>query len=122
MTATKSRLEASRLLKGNFLVKEISLGLFRRQGVCIRRAGFIAGICRGCAGTGFAHVGCARAFCIFNDIKAHLIATLQCFEAIHLNNRVMYENIFAAIIGANKAKAFVVLKKFYGSGELFHLG
>src|SRR5699024_1635068 len=47
-----------------------------------------------------------------SDFKLDFLPFLEGFEARHLNGRKMGEEIFAAIVGSNKAKSFGVVEPF----------
>jgi hypothetical protein len=60
------------------------------------------------------YVFCLKAFRALRDIELYSLAFLQAAEAARLNRREMDENIFA-ILAADEAKAFGVVKPLYCS-------
>jgi len=60
------------------------------------------------------YVFCLKALRAFRDIELYGLAFLQAAETARLNRREMHENIFA-ILTADEAKAFSVVKPLYCS-------
>jgi hypothetical protein len=65
----------------------------------------------------YGHVLCLQALRALDDAELHGLAFLKATETIRLNRRKMHEDIFA-VLAADKAKAFCVVKPLHRS--LFH--
>lgn len=64
------------------------------------------------------NVGSSRAFLTSSFNVANLLAVLQGLEAVYLDFGEVYEQVVAACIRGDKAKALGVIEEFYGAG--FH--
>jgi len=64
------------------------------------------------------YVGSSRAFLASSFNVAYFLTVLQRLEAVYLDFGEMYEQVVAACIRSDKAKAFGVIEKFNGAG--FH--